>query len=135
MKILFCGDRNWTDAGWIMQVMNALKSNLGPFSVIEGEAQGADTIAKECAESLDLMVLPFPADWKTHHKAAGPIRNALMLKQEPAAVIAFHLNLEQSKGTRDMVNRATKAGVPVWHPALGPEALLQLIIRLRKKKH
>jgi hypothetical protein len=51
-----------------------------------------------------------PADWFSHGKAAGPIRNQEMLAMEaPALVVAF----PGGRGTADMVRRARKAGVDV----------------------
>lgn len=47
-------------------------------------------------------------------KAAGPIRNQHMLDgYHPDMVVFFHHDLSSSKGTKDMVERARKAGVPV----------------------
>lgn len=61
------------------------------------------------------------ADWEKYGKRAGPIRNQAMLDYlvlgresgQTVGVVAFHDGLEASKGTKDMVTRATKAGVPV----------------------
>jgi hypothetical protein len=56
----------------------------------------------------------FSADWQKFGKAAGPIRNQQMLDEgKPDLVIAFHEDLENSKGTQDMINRAKVQGVPV----------------------
>lgn len=55
----------------------------------------------------------FPANWSQYGHAAGPIRNQKMLDQNPDLVIAFHFDLEHSKGTKDMINRAKKACIPV----------------------
>jgi UDP-N-acetylmuramoylalanine-D-glutamate ligase len=52
----------------------------------------------------------FPADWKTHGKAAGPKRNRQMLDDaKPDLVVAF----PGGRGTDDMVNKAKSRGVPV----------------------
>ncbi len=61
---------------------------------------------------LGYTVHPHPANWDQYHRAAGPLRNREMLKEAPDIVLAFHDDLSQSKGTRDMVNQALKAGVP-----------------------
>lgn len=44
-----------------------------------------------------------------------PIRNQKMLDDNPDIdiVIAFHSDLENSRGTKDMVNRARKKGIKV----------------------
>jgi hypothetical protein len=66
------------------------------------------------ASQLGFTVLPFPADWNTHGKAAGPIRNRQMLKEgKPDVVLAFHEDLGRSKGTADMVRAAKAAGIAV----------------------
>jgi hypothetical protein len=110
MRLLVCGDREWSD--YIM-IEREIK-NLKPAIVIEGEARGADSLARKAAETLGIPVLPFPADWDQYGRSAGPIRNRLMLsKGMPTLVLAFHDNLAKSKGTLDMVNAARKYGVEV----------------------
>ena len=110
LKVLICGDREWGNAETIMARMKLLPKDS---VIIEGEARGADKIAGECAGTLGLDVRKFPADWDKHGKAAGPIRNRQMLDQQPDLVIAFHENLDKSKGTADTVREAKKRGIPV----------------------
>ena len=45
---------------------------------------------------------------------AGPIRNQLMLDQNPDIVIAVHNDPLLGKGTRDMVDRADRKKTPVF---------------------
>lgn len=89
---------------------NNLGFNQEPVStLIYGCASGVDTIAANCAQGI-LMIEPYPANWKKHGKAAGPIRNQHMLDEgKPDLVIAF----PGGRGTADMVARARKAGVKV----------------------
>lgn len=81
--------------------------------VIEGEAPGADTLAKEWARSQQLLVEPYPADWASFGRAAGPIRNQQMIDEgRPTHAFAFYdVPRIQSRGTADMVRRLKKAGV------------------------
>jgi len=112
--------------------MSSLRVNLGNFTVIEGEATGADTLARETAKLLDLPFEPYPAQWEKYGRAAGPIRNSQMLLEgKPNAVVAFHTNLAQSKGTANMVNQARKAGLPVWTCEDGHESLVKFIQELK----
>lgn len=112
MRILFCGDRNWSDYDSVLETMRSYKNNSGLVTVIEGEARGADTLARIAGEELGLTVVKYPADWDRHGKAAGPIRNQQMLDEgQPDMVVAFHNNINNSKGTRDMITRAKKAGI------------------------
>jgi hypothetical protein len=110
-RVLICGDRNWRD----FEAVRRFVASLAPSAVvIEGEARGADTMARIAAEQHGLTVLRFPAQWDTHGRAAGPIRNQQMLTEgAPTLVAYFHDNIEESKGTRDMVTRARKAGIRV----------------------
>ncbi len=108
MRILVCGDRNWTDKDKIKQTLALLQ----PDVVIEGEARGADTIGRKVAEGMGVEVLPFPAQWSRYGRAAGIMRNQQMLDEgKPTLVLAFHSDLPNSKGTKDMVRRARKAGI------------------------
>jgi hypothetical protein len=53
----------------------------------------------------------FPADWKTHGKAAGPIRNRQMAKNAEALIALWDGN---SRGTKNMIETATKLGLKVY---------------------
>jgi hypothetical protein len=120
-KILVCGDRRWSNREKIAQQLRILKSTLisvvdgwqvGSFVVIHGAAKGADIIGGEEARRLGFEVEEYPADW-SFGRAAGPIRNQVMLEEgKPNLVLAFHSNIEESKGTKDMVKRARAAGIP-----------------------
>ena len=55
----------------------------------------------------------FRQDGTKYWKAAGPARNREMLKEKPDIVLAFHNDIEKSKGTKDMVMAANKAGIIV----------------------
>lgn len=111
MRILFCGDRNWTNYKFIVDIISEMK----PTVVIEGEARGADSMARDAAEYFGIPVLAFPADWNTHGKAAGPIRNSQMLKEgKPDLVVAFHNDIKNSKGTKDMVTKARSKDIKVY---------------------
>jgi predicted RecB family endonuclease len=109
LRVLFCGDRDWKDRAVIYRWMRRVR----PTVVIEGEARGADRIAREVADNLGIEVERYPALWKTQGRAAGPIRNRRMLVEgKPDLVLAFHDSLADSKGTKNMVTAAQKAGVP-----------------------
>ncbi|MDE1822352.1 MAG: DUF2493 domain-containing protein [Euryarchaeota archaeon] len=109
MRLLVCGSRDWADGEIILTELAALQ---GVDVVIEGEAPGADTFARKAAEQMGIPVLPFPADWGSHGRAAGPIRNQQMLDEgKPDLVLAFTDGLNTSRGTADMVARARKAGI------------------------
>lgn len=111
MRILVCGDRHWNDYKIIRrELLNFPKGTV----IIHGKAKGADSIAGAIALELDFKVEEYSAEWNVHGRAAGPIRNRKMLYEGmPDIVLAFHKNIEGSKGTKDMVNIARSAGKTV----------------------
>lgn len=110
MRLLVCGDRNWNDFATIL----AKIASLQPEVVIQGLAKGADWMAKCSARQIGIPCIDFPANWNEYGKAAGPIRNKLMLDEgKPTHCLAFHSNIKISKGTKDMINRCVKANIPV----------------------
>ncbi len=129
MKVLVCGGRNFgavpTDTPNYAMVeairkarmeAEVLYANLDrihkerPITmIIHGAARGADTVAGEWARSRRVACKPYPADWKRHARAAGPLRNALMLTEKPELVVAARGNA----GTQDMINKSREAGIDV----------------------
>ncbi len=113
--MLICGSRNWDDWKAIRERMRGLPRGS---IIIQGGARGADRMAADIARGLEMEVREYPARWETYGRSAGPIRNQQMLDEErPDLVMAFADDLATSKGTKDMVERARKAGIPTEiHP-------------------
>ena len=110
MRVLVCGGRNFNDALTLGSWLGGIHGRQGIAVLIEGGARGADFMARRFAEWKGIPVVTFDADWKTHGKAAGPIRNQRMIEEgKPDLVVAF----EGGSGTADMVRRARAAGVEV----------------------
>jgi hypothetical protein len=117
MRLLVCGSRTWTDRARLRQVLDQLvrEHGDGQVTVIEGDARGADRLAGQLARRRGWALERYPADWRHEGRAAGPRRNARMLREgRPDLVVAFTVGpLAASRGTADMVRRAREAGVPV----------------------
>lgn len=113
--ILVTGDRNWTmeNEAQKIAVWTALYGyrRHNPI-LVHGDARGVDSIADAHARKLGWEVHPHPAEWDKYHRAAGPIRNAEMLSENPNLVLAFHDDIINSRGTKDMIAKARKAGIP-----------------------
>lgn len=115
LRILVCGGRDFSDRDLVFRTLDALARRAVIGVVIEGNASGADRIAGYWARKKRIRNLKFPADWKAHGKAAGPIRNRRMLSEgRPDLVVAF----PGGRGTADMVSAARKAGVEVMLVAI-----------------
>lgn len=112
LRVLVCGSRDWKNREAIERELDKLEEKIE--IVIHGSCRGADLMAEVWAKKKELPYLGIPARWKTQHKAAGPIRNAKMLRDgKPNLVLAFHEDIENSAGTANMVAKAKKAGIEV----------------------
>lgn len=110
-RLLVCGGRDFAAADLLTRVLDRAHEGWRISALIHGDAPGADTLARLWAESRNVPHLPFPADWREHGRAAGPMRNQRMLDEgRPEIVIGFKGN----RGTRDMLWRAQNAGLPVY---------------------
>lgn len=113
VRLLACGGRDYRGAAarqHVFETLAAIDAKVGIDVLIEGGAQGADRLARVWAELHGKPVMEFPANWSYHGKAAGPMRNAAMLKFGlPDIVVAF----PGGAGTANMVAQARDAGVRV----------------------
>lgn len=113
MRVLVTGGRDYDDLNAVCGALSELRDAHGRLTVIQGGATGADYIARYwCSRQTSVHMINEPADWKTHGRAAGPIRNQRMIDEhKPDLVLAF----EGGRGTSDMVQRAAAADIPVRH--------------------
>lgn len=109
-RVLVCGGRDFNDSDFIHNELLALHSKYNFTCVIHGAARGVDYQAMVWAQLMGIKQAPFAADWHTHGKAAGPIRNKRMLDEgKPDLIVAF----PGGSGTANMIAQATKANIPV----------------------
>lgn len=109
MRILFTGSRDYSNRDRVRYVLEGFFRVNPELVTCQGGARGLDALVKEEADRLGIPCETYEADWDKHGKAAGPIRNQQMLDEfQPNLVVYFHKNLENSKGTKDMVTRARK---------------------------
>lgn len=102
-KLIVAGGRDFTDVDRIVQeVYGLMVKELKDFEIVivQGEARGADRLAKLAAQRLNMKCEGYPADWDKHQKAAGPIRNRQMA-EVAHGLLAFWDG--ESKGTADMI--------------------------------
>lgn len=113
VRLLVCGGRDYDNKEQLYRILNQYRNRWAwPIAIISGMAKGADALGYQYAKEWGLTRYEFPADWETHGKSAGPIRNQQMLDEgKPDFVIAFPT--PKSIGTWDMIKRANKAGVEV----------------------
>jgi len=122
--VLLCGGRDFGeftgDEERVVEAVRFLAVFYGDkLRVMHGAARGADRLGGKAAISFGVPVKEFPADWDTHGKKAGSIRNQRMLdyllmcqrKGHSVQVVAF----PGGTGTADMIRRAEAAGITVDH--------------------
>lgn len=126
--ILVTGSRDWPEekAYVIEKQLFKLIIDLGvrryeDACVVAGGADGVDTWTRHICAREKIPFAEFPAPWdffrmtlKANPRPAGPIRNGWMIRwMRPDAVLAFHPYLPGSKGTKNCVEQARKAGVKI----------------------
>ena len=111
VKVIVCGGRDLLTGIFCLLPSTGSTTNYqrpGIHCIVSGCAPGADTFALEWSKKWVFGLRLFPADWKRHGRAAGPIRNQEMLDAGPDLVIAF----PGGRGTADMVRRAKSSRSP-----------------------
>ena len=134
MRIIIAGSRSFKDYKLLNQTMNKLTEKLEKVVILVGGAEGADALGERWASD---KLRPDPhkyaspkkvranmkkynqkighyevyrADWTKNGKAAGPIRNSKMVKSAKALVAFWD---GKSPGTKDVIQKAKKAGLSV----------------------
>ena len=107
MKIAVIGSRGFEDYIRLEEVLNELNQIE---CIISGGAKGADRLAEVYADANGIPKKIFPAQWGTHGRAAGMIRNKDIVDASDL-VIAFWDGA--SRGTKHTIEYSKKKGVPV----------------------
>jgi hypothetical protein len=111
MKVIIAGGRDLTDMSVCEEAMQrAIDSGITPTEIVSGGARGADALGEQWAHSHGITVRVFPADWKTHGRFAGPLRNREMALYADALVA-----LPGGKGTMNMIYQAIEHGLTVFY--------------------
>jgi len=138
MIVLVCGGRDFNNKTLLDQTLDRLDQERKIIGLLHGAARGADTLAglwmegkireeyqtcwlrrQACPKAYrtglqyhpERWCLGYPANWDRDKKAAGPIRNRLMLNRHPGInlVVAFPTG---GRGTANMLEQAAARGVP-----------------------
>ena len=103
MKIGIVGSRNFKDYNILTEKLKDIETDIKV--VISGGAPGADRLAEKWAKEHGKLLTVYPADWVTHGKSAGYIRNADIVKNSDK-IVAFWDGV--SKGTKHTINLCKK---------------------------
>lgn len=110
-KVIIAGSRTFDYYEILRDVMDdlILDTNSVPIEIVSGTAKGADKLGEQYARELGIPIKRFPADWNTHGKGAGHIRNKEMANYGDQ-LIAFWDG--DSKGTKQMIEYCKSIGLP-----------------------
>ena len=109
MRLLVCGGRDFNNQSRVFHVLYKIHEKRPITEIIHGDARGADSLAGRWAQIEHIKETAVPADWDTHGKAAGLLRNQQMLEMKPDGVVAF----PGGRGTAHMVRIAKQEGITV----------------------
>ncbi len=144
VRILGTGSRHYDNPGPVLvahmtRELNAVALRFGPGTVlVHGRARGADRLMAQVWQSFGLPTEEHPADWEAPCREecdhggrrksiipgelicpmAGFYRNQRMVDLGAMECHAFPLG--KSRGTRDCVFRAQRAGIPTFEHLIGP---------------
>lgn len=110
MRVAVTGGRDYDDAQRVHDVLSQAHHQQGIECIINGGARGADHFSTQWADGHRVPTEIYDADWETHGKAAGPLRNKRMLNEgRPDVLIAF----PGGAGTKSCVKLAENLGIKV----------------------
>jgi hypothetical protein len=105
MKLIIAGGRNYHLTSADIERLN----RIAIIEVVSGGAKGTDADGEAYAAMKGLPVKQFLADWNTHGRAAGPIRNRQMAEYADAVAL-----FPGGRGTQSMFNEAISAGIEIF---------------------
>lgn len=109
MRTIIAGSRTATKYPDLLRAMDCVLWR--PTVILSGMAKGADLLGEQWAKENNIPVERYPADWEKHGKVAGYVRNAEMSGKAEALIALWDGN---SKGTKHMIDLATKQGLKVF---------------------
>jgi hypothetical protein len=108
MRVVIAGGREFNNYELLREICD---EHISPDSeIVSGGARGTDTLGERYAKERGFDTKLFPADWKTHGRKAGPIRNKEMADYGDM-LIAFWDG--KSSGTKNMIENSKKLGLIV----------------------
>ena len=106
MRLIIAGGREFNDYELLKDKVDYFLSKYNEtIEIVSGKARGADSLGERYAKEHGYKIKEFPADWDTHKKAAGYIRNQEMANYATHCICFWD---GESKGTEHMINIAKK---------------------------
>jgi hypothetical protein len=111
LRTIIAGSRTLTDAdyGELLEALEGVDWEIS--EILSGGAKGGDRLGELYAQKRKIPLKVYPADWKTHGRKAGILRNSEMADDADALIALWD---GTSKGTGNMIETATKRGLIVY---------------------
>lgn len=110
--LIVSGSRHWDDRETLFHALDEVKKSHETLRVVQGGCDGVDFLTAHWCLENEVPCVTCKADWKTHGRSAGPIRNRRMLEDfKPDLVYCFPQ--ANSRGTRNMISLARTKGLPL----------------------
>lgn len=110
MIVAVTGGRNWSDPAFVSRCLWSVHAKSPISELHEGGANGWDSWCRQWARAGGIQVITYWANWEAHGKAAGHIRNGLILdRAKPKVLLAG----PGGHGTANMIRQAEERGIKV----------------------
>jgi hypothetical protein len=122
MKVIVAGSRDLEVSADFVVTLLLDHFKCNPTELVAGGCPtGPDEVAKYIATGAGRLApyREFPADWETHGKAAGPIRNRQMAEYADALLLIWD---GHSRGSKNMRQEMNALGKPIF------ECILRTIV-------
>jgi hypothetical protein len=122
-KLVIAGSRTLDlDPVFIISAMKMFNLKLWETDtneIVSGGAEGVDASAELIPKYIGTPIKVFKADWETHGKGAGPIRNKKMAEYGDALLLIWD---GESKGSSNMKKTMLSLNKPVYEVIMkGPK--------------
>lgn len=109
MRVIVAGPRTVNRYDIVVRAIKA--SGFTITEEVSGGADGVDSLGERWAEEQGIPIKRFLARWAKYGRAAGKIRNSKMAKYAEALIAIWD---GQSRGTKDMIDKARYRGLHVF---------------------
>lgn len=101
-RLAIVGGRDFDNFPFLEKTLNDFNIPASIDMIVSGGAKGVDELAIQYANKYNIKSTIYKADWKTHGKSAGYIRNKIIWDNSDY-IIAFWDG--KSKGTKHTVDK------------------------------
>lgn len=111
--VLVTGSRDHPDPSVVYSALDDVDRVYGISTIVVGDCpSGADAYARSYSSYRGVALTVVEADWRTHGRKAGPIRNREMVDTyKPDVCLAFLWPGQACRGTRQCARYARTRGV------------------------